>query len=61
MLVFFYDILVYSKISEEHLEHLEIVLVVLWMVNYMLILHGRLEYLRHIISSEGVEANPNKI
>lgn len=67
VLVFFDDILVYSRTPEEHKEHLEAVLEVLRA--HKLYANGKkcefgsssIEYLGHIISKEGVAADENKI
>jgi hypothetical protein len=67
VLVFFDDVLVYSKIEEEHCTHLETVLAT--MANAQLHLNvakcsfgePRLEYLGHIISASGIEADPVKV
>jgi len=67
MLVFFDDILIYSKTWKEHLQHLEQVLVVLeehqFYAKKSKCTFGKeeVEYLRHIISKEGVKVDPNKI
>ncbi|CAH9079638.1 unnamed protein product [Cuscuta europaea] len=66
-LVFFYDILVYSKTEEEHQEHLRKVLSALkeneLVVNLKKCSFGQpqLVYLGHIISRKGVSADPAKI
>ncbi|KAL0533602.1 hypothetical protein IC582_027641 [Cucumis melo] len=66
VLVFFDDILIYSKNIEEHLEHMEAVLAVLWRhelyANRKKRSFGkaRVEYLGHIISGNGVEVDPEK-
>lgn len=64
VLVFFGDTLVYSKKLEDHLKHLEIVLTVL-RENELYTNKGkcqfaqeRVEYLGHLISGRGVEADP---
>jgi hypothetical protein len=67
VIVFIDDILVYSKIQEEHEEHLRIVLQILrdrelfaifkkcefWM--------DRVVFLRHVISRDGITVDPSKI
>lgn len=67
VLVFFDDILIYSKSTEEHLNHLK------WVLGSLRDNHlsaklskctfatGSVEYLGHIISVEGVSTNPSKI
>ena len=67
VLVFFDDILEYSRTTEEHQHHLYHVLSTL--ENHQLFANGNkchfgkssVEYLGHIISSEGVAADNNKI
>lgn len=66
VLVFFDDILVYSKILEEHLNHLQSVLQKM-VDNKLFAKHSKclsgqskLEYLGHIISHEGVSTDPSK-
>jgi len=65
--VFFDDILVYSNTLQEHLTHLHIVLTKLTEAKFFLkrskCLFGQrqLEYLGHIISQQGIQADPNKI
>ena len=67
VLVFFDDILVYSRTEMEHLRHLEDVLNLLKQnqlkVKKSKCLWGvpQVEYLGHIISAEGVAADPQKI
>ncbi|XP_024030016.1 uncharacterized protein LOC112094120 [Morus notabilis] len=67
VLVFFDDILVYSRTLEEHIHHLDQVLAVLQQHN--LFANAKkcnfgqqsLEYLGHIVSSKGVSADQTKI
>lgn len=67
MLVFFDDILVYSKGMEEHMNHLGMVLQI-WeqhqfYANRKKCAFGQpqIAYLGHIISGEGVSADPAKL
>ena len=67
VLVFVDDILIYSKSLEEHKQHLSAVLDIL-RDNKLLIKPSKcsfgrqqLEYLGHIIGSEGVSTDPSKI
>lgn len=67
MLVFFDDILVYSKTWDDHLLHLKAVLEVLRantlfakMSKCQFGVHS-IEYLEHIISKEGVATDPQKV
>ena len=67
VLVFFYDILVYSQSLDAHLSHLRTILEVL--LSHQLFAKqskfvfgcSEVEYLGHIISGEGVKADPKKI
>ena len=67
LLIFFYDILVYSKDLKEHCDHLQSVLSIL--PNHQLHINGKkclfakpqLEYLGHLVSTKDVAADPNKI
>jgi len=67
ILVFFDDILIYSRSLSDHLEHLKITLGLLksnqLVVNLKKCIFGesKLEYLGHMISAEGVQADPKKI
>ncbi|KAA0046563.1 Transposon Tf2-9 polyprotein [Cucumis melo var. makuwa] len=67
VLIFFDDILVYSKNIEDHLKHMEAVLAVLrrheLYANRKKCSFGkaRVEYLGHIISENGGEVDPEKI
>lgn len=66
VLIFFDDILVFSKCLDDHVSHLRIVLRVL--LSHQLYAKqskcvfgcSKVEYLGHIISGEGVKANPKK-
>ena len=67
VLVFFDDILIFSKDVEEHRQHLRKVLEVLG-ENHLFINkkkcnfeQAQLEYLGHLVSRGGVAANPKKI
>jgi hypothetical protein len=67
VLVFFDDILVYNQNLKEHLEHLKVVLKVL-QDNQLFAKMSKctfgcqeVSYLGHLISQEGVKANPAKI
>ncbi|TYK05420.1 Ty3/gypsy retrotransposon protein [Cucumis melo var. makuwa] len=67
VLVFFDDILVYSRNEEEHVLHLKKVLAVLRqheLYTYQKKCHfaqEKIEYLGHVISGEGVAVDPEKI
>ena len=67
ILVFFNDILVYNYTLEEHLEHLRVAFSLLTFHHLVVnkkkcsFIASRIEYLGHIISSEGVAADPKKI
>jgi hypothetical protein len=67
VLVFFNDILIYSKNEVDHLEHLKLVLDLLQRNSLFakrskcVFGQNKVEYLGHIISSEGVSTNPTKI
>uniref|UniRef100_A0A8R7K3Q3 Reverse transcriptase domain-containing protein n=1 Tax=Triticum urartu TaxID=4572 RepID=A0A8R7K3Q3_TRIUA len=67
VLVFMDDILIYSKILEEHLQHLEQVFTIM-QENQLYVklskcsfVQQKLEYLGHIISGAGVQTDPAKI
>lgn len=66
VLIFFDDILVYSKSWEEHLVHLKAVFEIL-RANQLLAKQSKctfgvtkIEYLGHVISAEGVSTDPSK-
>jgi hypothetical protein len=67
MLVFIDDILVYSKIEEEHEEHLRIVLQNLRKQKLYVkfdkcdFYQKKIQYLGHVISAEGIVVDPEKI
>ncbi|KAL4037585.1 hypothetical protein IC575_001182 [Cucumis melo] len=67
VLVFFDDILVYSRNEEEHVLHLEMVLKVLRQHELYAnqkkcqFAQEKIEYLGHVISGEGVAVDPEKI
>lgn len=67
VLVFFDDILIYSRSYEEHLEHIRLVLQLLqkdqWQVKISKCTFARrqLRYLGHIISATDVATDPDKI
>lgn len=67
VLVFVDDILIYSPILEDHVEHLSNVLNVLKQHQFLLkaskctFAQTQLEYLGHIISAQGVATDPSKV
>ena len=67
VLVSFDDILVYSPIWQQHLSHLQIVVATLMRKRFSTNIkkcqfgQSSIEYLGHVISSEGVSMDPAKI
>jgi hypothetical protein len=67
VVIFINDILVYSKMEEEHDEHLRIVLQTLRKHKLYTkfdkcdFYHKEIQYLGHFISSEGIVVDPKKI
>lgn len=67
VLVFFYDILVYSKSLQEHWQHLDQVFEIMQHHSLYVkdckcaFLTHKVYYLGHFISSKGVETDPQKI
>jgi hypothetical protein len=67
VLVFFHDILIYSKNEAEHAEHLNTILSLLQKDSLYakrskcVFAQDKVEYLGHIISSAGVSTDPTKI
>ena len=67
VVVFIVDILVYSKMKEEHDEHLQIILQVLRehklyaKFNKCKFFKDKIQYLGHMISKEGISLDLNKI
>jgi hypothetical protein len=67
VIVFFYDILVYSPILESHLQHLEVVFQCLLENEFCLkqskcsFVQTSIDYLGHIVSAKGVGPDPAKI
>ncbi|RVW16004.1 Retrovirus-related Pol polyprotein from transposon 17.6 [Vitis vinifera] len=65
--VFFYDILIYSPTWEQHLEHVQLTLAVLWQHQFYVKMSKcafgkqELEYLGHIITHRGVKVDEKKI
>ena len=67
VLVFFDDILVYSRGEKEHQEHLKIVLQILKDHSFYAnekkcaFAQKKISYLGHVITKEGVSADPKKV
>ncbi len=66
-LIYINDIVIYSKDADEHFQHLETVFSRLRAAGLKLkpskceFYHAELEYLGHVISSDGVRTNPKKV
>jgi hypothetical protein len=67
VLVFLYDILIYSKFKEEHMEHLKAIFKIL-RTNKLFVKRNKcnfgaiqIYYLGHVVSDKGVIANLRKI
>ena len=56
VVIFIDDILIYSKMKEEHDGHLQIILQVL-----REFFKDKIQYLGHVISKEGISMDPDKI
>lgn len=67
VLVFFDDISAYSKSWSDHIRHLEHVLALLALIHFFAKLWkcafgvSQVDFLRHVISAKGVQADPDKI
>ena len=67
IMVFFDDILIYSKILEEHMQHLDQALHILEAHHFFIkpskcaFSQEQIEYLGHIVSGNGVQADQRKI
>jgi hypothetical protein len=67
VIVFLYDILIYSKSEEEHEQHLRTVLQVLRehklyaKLSKCIFYQKKIHYLGHIISAKGITVDPKKI
>ena len=67
IIVFFDDILIYSRSMDDHLRHLDITFQVLFVNQFVLKLskcyfaQPQVEYLGHLVSHKGVEPLPSKI
>ena len=66
IVIFVYDILIYSRTLDDHVEHVKTALHIL--IKHQLYIkpskcsffQHSVEYLGHIVSSEGVEPDPSK-
>jgi len=65
--IYLYDIMVAGKTMEDHCDHLDEVLIGLWKSGMKLkkekcqFLMSKVEYLYHVISSNGLELSPSKM
>ncbi len=67
MIIYITNILLYSKMANKHMEHLEYVLSKLWKNKFFAIrtknefAQEKMDFLGHILSKEGVRLNLKKL